>query len=352
MIIHLDCTLAELMSLSQTSVEHSISSLLRSHREGFHVAVIARPLADGIAAQFNLITADAAMLSRVAASFTQTGDLIRRAHRYIRVIPHSERVEMIGNAVTLGLNLLQECRILDRPALLVENIARDGLFYGEAVKNHYDLVGCPRPNYEVVHGGGADLATVFERQIDYQKIVCALIDSDRNAPSADECPKLARLEKLSRDKQWPLAFAFSPPCREAENCLPPDLVMTLPSGVGNKSNEVLIAIADRETAAGVHGSEAFWLFFDLKEGLTTEKIRRLTRQAEIDWIATKLSYVGLTIDNVSIGGYGERLFDQLANGPHLAALRALTRENRWREVFASFLEQIIWVLVGGKRVVT
>jgi hypothetical protein len=351
MLIHLDCTIGELETCPAELRDEAVRGLLRAHRLGDHVVVISRELCRRLIEIADLSNSDRAILQRIAHDYTQRADLVRKAPRYILASPNP--IKSSGRSIPVTFDHLISTRILERAVLLVENIRRDGLLYGELINAHHDLHDCPIPSYEAMHGGGADLGAVFVEQIQRERIVCGIVDTDRCSPDSSSAPKLEALRRISEQMNWPLAFAISPPCREAENCLPMDLMMSLQSGTTNASNHLYIKIADHEASQKEDCKRAFWLFVDLKEGFSKETIGKLTNPKDRDWVAEKLQAMGLDIEKQSVAGFGSKVFDQLAaHSIHLADLRRATRCNAWRDIFFEFVDYLLWIFAGGRRVVT
>jgi hypothetical protein len=204
-----------------------------------------------------------------------------------------------------------------------------------------------------MHGGGADLITVFEEQIKRERIVCGIVDTDRYSPDSGTAPKLESLKRIANQLNWPLAFAISPPCREAENCLPMELMMSVQSGKTNGDNKYYLRVSEHEIACGQDSCRAFWLFVDLKEGLNNETLAKISEAKDQAWLKEKLAIAGIDIEKESISGFGSRVFDQLAaHGQHLAQLRSLTRCHAWRDVFSEFVDLLVWIFAGGRRIAT
>jgi len=129
--------------------------------------------------------------------------------------------------------------------------------------------------------------------------------------------------------------------------------MSLQSGATNPSNHVFLNIATYEEDRDQDCKRSFWLFVDLKEGLTVDRVKKLTNPNERDWIAEKLAIAGIDIESESITGFGSKVFDQIAShNQHLADLRRTTRCKAWREVFFQFLDYLLWIFAGGRRIVT
>jgi hypothetical protein len=351
MLINLRCTVDELDACNLQRRDEAIRGLLRAHRLGDHVVVISRELCRHLLNVADVSKSDRAMLERLAHEHTQKADLVRKAPQYIHVCPIP--IVSDGRSIPITFEQLVSTRILDRAILLVENIRRDGLLYGELINAHYDLHHCPFPSYEAMHGGGADIGAVFVEQIRRQRIVCGIVDTDRSSPDSTSMTKLDALGRIARQMNWPLAFAATPPCREAENCLPIDLMMSLQSGKTNPSNSHYLKIADHEASEGYDISRSFWLFVDLKEGLNKESINKLTDPKDREWLSEKLTTIGIDIELETLSGFGSKVFDQLAtHNQHIAELRRTTRCTAWREIFSEFLDFLLWIFVGGRRVVT
>jgi hypothetical protein len=351
MLIHLNSTVNELDACATEQRDEALCGLVRAHRLGDHVVVISRELSRHLLDVADLSRSEKAMLERIAHEYTQRADLVRKAPRYIHVAPNPRRVD--ERSILVNFEQLITTRILDRAILLVENIRRDGMLYGELIKAHYDLHDCPVPAYEAMHGGGADLATVFIEQIRRKRIVCGIVDTDRYSPDSSSAPKLEALKRARDQMNWSLAFAISPPCREAENCLPMDLMMSLQSGKTNPTNHHYLKAASHETSHGHDCRRSFWLFVDLKEGLSKETLGKLTDPKDRAWVSEKLTTLGIDVENESLSGFGSKVFDQIAaNNQHLAELRRATRCNSWREIFFEFIDYLLWIFAGGRRIVT
>lgn len=349
MIFHFACSEAELLNISPTVRDEAVRALLRAHRLGDHVIIIERHICDHLKAVCDLSNYERSLLERIRHEHTQKADLVRRASRYVSISVHTIAYNG-GNAIPITLSDLVATRLLERSILLVENIRRDGLLYGELLKAHHDLHKCPIPAYEPMHGGGADLTAVFDAQISRKRIVCGVVDTDRYSPISASKAKFTSLTKIAEKRAWPFAFSASPPCREAENCVPMEVMLGLPSGQGNADREVYLNIAKQEEALKINCMEGFWLFVDLKDGIDPERSAKITDPAERDWIDVKLSVVTKKLETARIAGFGDKVFDQIADSNELLAeLRRATRCKEWRNVFVEFLDFLLWIFAGGRR---
>jgi hypothetical protein len=205
--------------------------------------------------------------------------------------------------------------------------------------------------YELRHGGGDNLPKVFEHEINERKIVCGIVDSDKRYPLATNA-KLTALLSIVQALAWPLGFALSPPCREAENVIPFGLVMSLPSGYKNSTNALLLQINRAEAMSRQAIQDYYWFFFDLKEGLNAEKFRKYSEE-ERRWIEAKLSLGGVNPYDQNLSGYGDKVIRQLREeNRFLSELKRLTRQTSWRQMFSPFIDDLVWPLAASVKVIT
>ncbi|WP_262049079.1 hypothetical protein [Bradyrhizobium sp. Bra78] len=351
MLFHLDLV-EQLAAVDRGVLGAAIADLIRAHRLGDHLVVVSRDSASWLQAHVDLSARDTAMLSRISQGYAQTGDLRRRAKIYVDIVAGApRRISQAGNSIQVSIELLVRYRLLERPLLLVENMDSDGDLYEFLFENHCDLHHGSSVSFDRQHGGGADLAMVFERLARNTKIVCAIVDSDRASPDAPNL-KLAQLERLKQQLNWPLCFPTSPPAHEAENLVPLPIVMNLPSGVRNPTNTILLRVSQEEISNGHPLAEQFWLFFDVKEGSTPQKFGRMTENDQA-WIISKAKLANIDPSEHSVAGYGDRVIGQVfAENKFKSELRKETRHPNWRDVFAGFLDEIIWVFLAGRKIIT
>jgi hypothetical protein len=343
---------AGLPDLPRETVAAALSDLIRAHRSGHHLVVINRASAMWLTENIDLSQRDAAMLSRIAQDFTQTGDLRRRAKVYVNLsTDRASNLIVNGNAIFISLDRLTQYRLLDRAVLLIENLESDGDLYQYLLENHCTLYACNSVSFERQHGGGADLPKVLGHLVGEFKIVCAVVDSDRPSPMSNGV-KFAQLTRIQRDSGWPFCFVSSPPCHESENIVPMSLVMSLPSGVRNRTNAVLLEIEGQEKRRGHALDHRYWLFFDVKEGLTADKFGKM-EFSDKKWISSKLELAKIDPFERNIEGYGDNIVRQIfSENRFQSELRKLTRHHDWQNIFSSFLEDFVWILAASKRVVT
>ena len=352
MLFHFDESERDLAAAGPTDLAAVTVELLRARRLGHHLIVISRRTARWLRDHLDLTGRDRAMLERVEQEFAQTGALHNLAGVFIRLSLNSaHHLRVNGNAIMVSVDQLRHCRLLDQSILVIEDLESDGRLYEFLLHNHCILHGCRQISYDLRHGGGTSFPKIFAHEINERRIVCGIVDSDRNSPLSGNT-KLAALISARDALSWPFGFASSPPCREAENIVPFSLIMTLPSGQGNASNSKLLQINQAEVSARQAIETYFWLFFDFKEGVKTEKFKKLN-ETDRAWIELKLRLARIDPYSQELLGYGDKIVSQLWNeNRFLSELRRLTHHDLWRRVFALFIDEILWPFAASAKIIT
>src|SRR5262245_43552325 len=119
------------------------SELARARRDGHHLIVINRPAVSWLLQNVDLSRRDAAILSRVAQEFAQTGNVRRQAMVYVKLTCNAaENLTIEGNAIRVSFHFLARHDLLSRPILVIENQQNDGAFYEFLLHNHSDFFAC------------------------------------------------------------------------------------------------------------------------------------------------------------------------------------------------------------------
>jgi hypothetical protein len=353
MLFFLDISEDDLVSVPSGLLATLASELARARRFGNHLVVMSRRSVEWIVRNVDLSQRDSAMLVRISQEYAQTANIRTKAKVYVRLSTKpEENLTCEGNSIAISLEYATQYDLLSRPVLVVENQENDGRLFEFILENHCDHRMIANLAYEISHGGGADLPRVFAAHARMRKVVCAVVDSDRDSPLSVDW-KLDELEGIKSMLGWPLCFPMTLPCREAENMIPMPLTMQLPAGFRNASNAVLLRIHDAEVAAGVVPSMCYWLFVDLKEGIKPGKLNGMEDAAAKEWIKSKLRLAGAEMDERELSGYGGTLIQQIFDENRFCSeLRKLTREQWWRSIFSIFLEELAWPLVASVKVIT
>lgn len=326
----------------------AVSELLRSHRLGNHLLVAERRLCQFLV-ELPLIERDQSLLRRLSTEYTQTGRSSESVSRYIKIVSSFEgEMSQLGSEILMPLGCVESTMIVDKPVLLVENLKRDGGIYKVLLK----AVTPFRVEIDLRHGGGGDILDVFSHLADENRIVVAVVDSDRATPRTAANPKLSRLTTIRNRKDSPLVHAFSPPCRELENIIPVEVLTNIQSAEGNAANQFLSTVADREDCSI---EDKLHYYFDIKNGILHGKIASL-RAEEKEWILGKMILGGIDFiegqdkDWTYVVGYGDRVVDQILRSDKLLKLLSGELQSAtWKALFESFFSDLSSFFVSAGR---
>lgn len=329
-----------------------VAELLRTHRQGLHLLVVGRDLANSLG-KLALSQADVALLRRLGAEYTQTGALHRSSAFYISILNTLDvRYEHRGSYVEVSLGALSASRVLDRPVLLSENLTTDGWLYDQILAAVATKTGKGAISFDLAHGGGDDIVAVLDDMLDKRRVLVAIVDSDKDSPLTSRNSKLSKASTVITRSAWPLAFAVSPPCREAENIVPLDVMLHLPSAIECDLAPVLLEVTAREDDQAWPYDDRIHHYVDLKLGISQSRLARLEQQ-DRDWLIEKCGGLLPTGDDWSISGFGDRVIQQIiAEGKHIAQLREKIKERGWTDAFLRFFEHISWYFISSRRLIT
>lgn len=325
----------------------ALSTLLRAHRLGYHVIVAPRETARWIEQNVELAPIDASIIRAIGHQFTQTGNLLTEAKRFLEVVATSEeRTSNYERSEIVPLSYFARKRLADPTVLLVEDSATDGEVYKillDCLKTNHQ---CRHPHLEVMHGGGERIGSVLKGQIDNTRLIACVIDSDRPAPFTDKPTKLQRLERIVEESHYPFAFLYCTPVREAENFLPLHILSELKNDFEPRNVEYLLQIAEMEEPA--NELDRFWFYFDIKQGVCLNDLQKIKNPGWRAWMEERLKLAFEDLDEANISGFGESIMSQiLRSNRSIDTLRQSARTNEWRGCFWSFFDDLLWLSFGA-----
>jgi hypothetical protein len=349
MIFDLSLSSSELEEIDSARLYNAIAELLRAHRLGHHLLVVNRSVSRWLLANLSLPAADAAILTKVASEFAQTGGVREAASVYVSICAIPSPSRRRGNAIEVTIDDMSDPYIFDRTALIVENSSNDGMIYDiiiEAVGRH---LGVAHLNFERVHGGGESMVAVLGEKIADRRVIALVADSDRQMPTQPHGRKVGKFSKIASDANWPLASIVETPGREVENLVPFDVIRSLDCAAQRGAEvDVLFKIAQEELRLGVPPSERLLAFIDLKEGVDLAKLSAPQRHEELAWLAGKfdLLHVG-----PNIRGFGHNILSSLLkDGGAIRLLREGIRERGWLEHFGGSFVDVVWFGAASRRI--
>ncbi|WP_457106653.1 hypothetical protein, partial [Methylobacterium sp. P5_C11] len=99
-------------------------------------------------------------------------------------------------------------------------------------------------------------------------------------------------------------------------------------------------------------SDLFKLFFDFKEGISSQNIGRRT-ETDRQWILGKIEIAGIEREPWEIVGYGSNIVDQIKRERSSSSdFRRAIRTNDWSATFGSFFGNVVWIYLSGRVVLT
>lgn len=118
MLVKFSLSVANIDAIGADKIETPLSELLRAHRNGFHLLVFERRVAEYLVEKVSLSNQDKAVLRRLHQEFTQNGRLHERATAYIEIVSPGAFVVKNGRCLSVPLNLI-DARTFGTPSLLL-----------------------------------------------------------------------------------------------------------------------------------------------------------------------------------------------------------------------------------------
>lgn len=238
---------------------------------------------------------------------------------------------------------------LDRTVLVVEDSVSDGSFYRLLFNFTQSKLGIYSTSFEIYHGGGSRTIDVaVEKAVD-KRIVCAVIDSDKRAPSERSIPKVDAVNRRAAELSWPLLWAVSPCVREIENLVPLSIMKYLPCAQAHPNIEHLEIISQREKELKIDDRNNLWFHLDIKLGLGEDLIDRVVDQADSNWLREKHRLIR-ELNIVGIEGFGKNVVEQAVEQVQLhGEFRKAVRAGCWWNLFGPHLSFLIWLCAAPNR---
>lgn len=352
MIIQIAYEIDQLQGMDRSNLSRDLSEILRAHRLGHHLVIIKRMVVDWLSEQIELAAPLQATLLQIGRDYTQTADLIRRAHVVLRLKPTTQNApQRDGKFIDISIAQASRPYTLDRTMIVFEDMHTDGKIYHAILNGARNLAGAPLLNWEASHGGGERTITVAEEKANERRIVCVVIDTDRDAPSERPVPKIERVERIATETSWPLLFGMHPSCREVENLVPYEIVSQLASATPVSSTlKALDKIRHHESRSKCPAHDAFWLYFDLKEGFKEEIFEKLKDPEALAWLSRKVAVLQGKRGIGDHRGFGKNVIDQVLSDEK--SMRELIRHlgaDSWWGAFGSYISKLMWICAAAPR---
>ncbi|EAP82539.1 hypothetical protein EE36_14008 [Sulfitobacter sp. EE-36] len=230
-------------------------------------------------------------------------------------------------------------RFLEKPILLLENATNDGDLYIELFSHEARRRGIRSLAYEVANGGGGTTFQEVYRLAKLQHVVVCICDHDKLSPYSQNSETFRKAASTAKHSDL-VGTVVTTPGREVENFLPLDLVLDI---VPNFPIDQRKKLEDLITVQGpVQPRDCLWLFFDVKEGICSNKLLKKCKSIDAQRWAEEKYKIDLQVDKIAITGFGETVVAQLLDdGALLAKLYKFTRSQYWLHHFAPWFDAFL-----------
>lgn len=342
MIIYLEMSPEELSGLENPYLSNCFAEIIRASRNGYHKVIVPRAVAKWAVENLDLTLQDKAHLDRLRAEFSQSGSQIKDSKYVLVLKPRNEPYfDQSEGRYYIDIFSAAHSGMIAPPLLLVENAATDGAVYSYLFEFARKNAGFECIKFEVAHGGGADIVSEFERIVRSGRITVCICDSDKLAPTAVLCSKVRRAASFLETQKF-VASIFETVGHELENFFPIDILARAAPSYPSSNITYLRNIIDRQI--GVVSGECAWLFFDIKNGIDGERIRKISTNLEtFKWIIIKYGIDEEEIDKFRIDGFGPNIASVvLGDNICMKDLFQFSRSEYWANHFSGWFSEILW----------
>ena len=363
MIFFLDCRVDDLVGTCRGELEDLFSRLVEADRFGRHFFVARRELCEWAAENLELAGRDRAHLGTIREEFAERYGLVDGSSVHVSVRLGYGDVSFDGQSTFLiGHRVLLEGEYLGRSvAFVTEDTETDAELYEHVLGEVRKLCRGPSFSFDAVHGGGARIERVFDREVECRRVVVCVVDQDKLAPmdrSAGAAREVLANYRRRNVEEWRhercfIGIVLATTGRELENFIPYSLFKLMPRYYNYRDFQILDRIIERDD--GVRPNETFWLYFDIKDGMCGSTVMRKLRNGDIseevvDWMSERIGCGRQAIENVNIMKFGDDVIDAFFESPEvLSGFHECVRTERWREAFGQFFEEILWFLAAPGR---
>jgi hypothetical protein len=350
MIIFLDILPEEFGGSLSGQLEVSVTRLILAYRDGQH-RVIIEPETVRELLKYEWSPKVRATLQRIGNEHYSVKSLLETSG-YVLCVRQEGTVRrpLKPNWQRISFSEFNSAQLHLSTVLLVENADIDGVLI-EAILRIVARRNRITPlHVEIDHGGGEGIVTAFAQNIAQGRFPVCVIDSDKDTPFCASPVKETKLRNCQGKSGWQFAKIVVLKCREIENLLDPDRIISLRCAVEYRHKNHIYAIV--KTEKDIFGHDSLWMYFDIKNGIRRKVIERLdgTRQS---WIISKMQSIGLKYDG-EISGFGERVIscflDEKTFFDSLSEL--VNKHSSWGPAFRPTFDMLAWYFIGGPRLVT
>lgn len=348
MIFYLNVPIKDLQEKNDNSVAVFFQELIQSSIHGKHLIIISRKNCEWALLNISLNEQQKARLSSIKEDYTQNAGILRHAKCFMNIeIGNATLAEQESGRYEIGHCRLLESRFLDNTEFLVENAENDAEFYDLIFSkiSKYHLIRSYK--FDIVNGGGSTTAVNFRRLIFDKRVVVCLTDSDRDSPSCRPADTFRNTEQEARKQKF-VGTLFCTLGKEAENHIP--LEILIEHGLAPNANAAnkLKELKDRQVVTD--SADCLWLYFDVKDGVKSEKLLAKTAPEYREWLLKKYPVLGDGSNHFEIFGFGPAILRRFLEC-HTAVRDFVLhmRSPEWENRFGDLFDTLYWYFVAEKR---
>lgn len=356
MIIYLDTKVEELRKMPPEEAETLFTLLLDADRLGNHMIVINRTTCDWAHENLSLSGQNLHHLNRLKAEFSTRGNIRKYSKCHISVILGDSEISLEGCGFLIGHKKFINSEFsIYKTRMIVENIENDSELYNFMFRVAIKQTNVPGTAVDFVSGGGSTTSAVFENEINKNRVAICIVDTDKNSPcdnlgsTAKKVLNLHKKRNLEKNNSYSpyIGIATTTVGQEIENYIPLKAVKQI--SCYNLPSE-LERVVKQNTSADAEN--CFWLFFDLKNGVSgakiLEKIDKGIKQKSVgQWLASHLGCSYQDLKNKNVNGVGRNISEKfLATKEAKKEYVEFTKTEYWKTAFLSQFENLLWYLAA------
>ncbi|WP_140385847.1 MULTISPECIES: hypothetical protein [Acetobacter] len=323
-------------------LEYKIGILLQNHREGKIFLILDREKVKWISNNLSLNSKNKAMLEKIYANIAITNSILEKSSIKTKIVDNYEKKIEENGCLTIGIKNDFFISVIDSPILVVENCLSDGFFIQTILNNIKDRsISQSCINISLVSGNGSQVSDHAELYIKQGRIVAKMKDADVISP----------LSSIKNFFIEGFCYNFTLPCHEIENTFCEEIIEIV-SEKNDESNKTLDMLKKMKRFEE-NNADRFFLFFDLKKGISKEKFDSLSNGPEKKWLFDKISKICDVNSDFQYNGFGENIWKSVKNNP--SAMRIFVRNIKsdvWLNFFFDFFQKVKWIFIASSRLRT